>query len=103
MTDGSSSGGVLAGDRPAAGLVRHSRHATWALWLGGLGFGLGFLLLFAVLTPAAIVFGVRGLREIHADPQLRGRGRAWAGMALAVVAPLVWIGVFVAFLVDGIG
>jgi len=88
-------------DRRSADAV-HSRSATWALGLGVCGIAFGFLLMFAVLTPAAIVYGVRGLREIRAEPSLRGRGRAWAGMGLAAVAPLLWVGVFVALLSDGV-
>jgi uncharacterized protein DUF4190 len=86
----------------SAGAPARSRSATWSLWLGVLGVALGFLLMFAVLTPAAIVYGVRGLREIRAEPQLSGRRRAWAGIGLGIVAPLLWVGVFVALLVDGV-
>jgi hypothetical protein len=85
--------------RPTGG---HSRAATWSLGLGALGVALGFLLMFAVLTPAAIVYGVRGLREIRAEPTLGGRWRAWTGIGLAVVAPLLWVGVFVALLTNGL-
>jgi hypothetical protein len=79
-----------------------SERATWALWLGLAGVGLGFMLMFIVLTPAAIVCGVRGLREIHAQPELTGRGRAWWGIVLGLVAPFLWVGLFVALLVDGV-
>jgi hypothetical protein len=82
--------------------VEQSRSATWALGLGVLGIALGFLLLFAVLTPAAIIYGVRGLREVRAEPALRGRGRAWTGIGLAVVAPFLWVGLFVALLTEGL-
>ena len=61
-------------DGRSAGEAIHSRSATWALGLGVCGVGLGFLLMFAVLTPAAIVYGIRGLREIRAEPSLRGAG-----------------------------
>jgi hypothetical protein len=91
-----------ATDRRSADGAMHSRSATWALGLGVGGVGLGFLLLFAVLTPAAIVYGLRGLREIRAEPALRGRGRAWTGIGLAVVAPFLWVGLFVALLTDGV-
>lgn len=80
-----------------------SRDATWSLWLGLGGIVLGALLMFAVLTPAAIVYGVRGLREINARPNLAGRTRAWTGITLGVIAPFLWVGVFVAFLANGIG
>jgi hypothetical protein len=88
---------------PAAHRHGLSRDATWALWLGAGGIVLGPLLMFAVLTPAAIVYGIRGLREIHARPELAGRTRAWTGITLGVIAPFLWVGVFVAFLADGIG
>jgi hypothetical protein len=96
-------GGALAAPTPAPDGAIRSRHATWALWLGVAGIVLGPLLMFAVLTPAAIVYGVRGLREIRARPELTGRLRAWTGIALAIVAPFLWVGVFVAFLADGVG
>jgi hypothetical protein len=79
-----------------------SQRATWALWLGLAGVGLGFMLMFAVLTPAAIICGVRGLREIHAQPQLTGRARAWWGIILGLVAPFLWVGLFVSLLVNGV-
>jgi hypothetical protein len=86
----------------SAGGAEHSRAATWALGLGVCGIAFGFLLMFAVLTPAAIIYGVRGLREIRAEPALRGRGRAWTGIGLAAVAPFLWVGLFVALLSDGL-
>ena len=89
-------------DSRSAGDAMHSRSATWALGLGVCGVGLGFLLMFAVLTPAAIVYGIRGLREIRAEPTLRGRGRAWTGIGLAAVAPFLWVGLFVALLSEGV-
>ena len=84
------------------GEADHSRAATWALGLGIVGVAFGFLLMFAVLTPAAIVYGVRGLREVRAEPRLRGRGRAWTGIGLAVLAPVLWVGLFVALLSNGV-
>lgn len=84
------------GTRPA------SRAATWSLWLGVIGVALGFLLIFAVLTPAAIVYGIRALREIRAQPGLAGRTRAWTGIGLALVAPALWVGLFVGLLADGV-
>jgi hypothetical protein len=101
MTEDSSGAATLPG-APARDTATPSRHATMALWLGVLGVGLGFLLMFAVLTPAAIVYGVRGLRDIRARPELSGRARAWTGIGLAIAAPVLWVGVFVTLLVDGI-
>lgn len=94
--------GALRGPGVAAPEVVASRSATLSMWLGILGFALGFLLLFTVLTPAAIVCGIRALREIRDVPQLRGRGRALTGIALAIVAPVVWVGLFVGLLADGV-
>lgn len=101
MNDSTPTRAAPAGRR-SAGESMHSRSATWALGLGVCGVAFGFLLMFAVLTPAAIIYGVRGLREIRAQPALRGRGRAWTGIGLAAVAPLLWVGVFVALLTDGV-
>jgi len=100
MSDGTPARAAPAPKR-AAGGADHSRSATWAFGLGVCGVAFGFLLLFAVLTPAAIVYGVRGLREIRAEPHLRGRGRAWAGIGLATIAPFLWVGLFVALFTDG--
>jgi hypothetical protein len=93
---------ALAGGGPEPVPAPQSRPATWALWLGLAGVGLGFMLMFMVLTPAAIVCGVRGLREIHAQPELTGRARAWWGILLGLVAPFLWVGLFVGLLVDGV-
>ncbi|HET9124036.1 MAG TPA: DUF4190 domain-containing protein [Solirubrobacteraceae bacterium] len=102
MNEPSSTRAARPDERRGPDDALHSRSATLALWLGILGVGLGFLLMFAVLTPAAIVYGARGLREISGDPRLQGRGRAWTGIGLAIIAPLLWVGVFVAFLTEGL-
>ncbi len=78
-----------------------SRKANLSLALGIAGLALGFLLLFAVLTPAAIIVGVGALREIRANPALRGRWKAWAGMALAIVSPVLWVSAFLTFAEQG--
>ena len=97
----SGSGGEVA---PAGVPGAHptSRAATWSLWLGAAGVGFGFLLMFAVLTPAAIVCGIRGLREIRSSPELGGRARAWMGIGLALAAPVLWVGLFVGLLAAGL-
>jgi hypothetical protein len=78
-----------------------SRKADLSLAIGAGGLVLGFLLLFAVLTPAAIIIGVGALREIRVQPELRGRWRAWTGIGLAVVAPVFWVSAFLAFAENG--
>jgi hypothetical protein len=87
---------------PAAGSApTSSRKANLALAIGAAGLAFGFLLLFAVLTPAAIVTAVGALREIRLQPTLRGRWKAWTGIGLAVVAPVLWVSAFLAFAENG--
>jgi hypothetical protein len=71
-----------------------SRKADLSLGIGAAGLVLGFLLLFAVLTPAAIFTGVGALKEIRAEPALRGRWKAWTGIGLAIAAPVLWVSAF---------
>jgi hypothetical protein len=78
-----------------------SRKANLSLAIGAAGLVLGFLLLFAVLTPAAIVAAVAALREIRVEPALRGRWRAWTGIGLAIAAPVLWVSAFLAFAENG--
>ena len=78
-----------------------SRKADLSLAIGAAGFLLGFLLLFAVLTPAAIFTGVGALKEIRVRPALRGRWKAWTGIGLAVAAPVLWVSAFLTFAENG--
>ena len=78
-----------------------SRKANLSLGIGAAGLVLGFLLLFAVLTPVAIVTGVGALKEIRVQPALRGRWKAWTGIGLAIVAPVLWVSAFLAFADNG--
>jgi hypothetical protein len=78
-----------------------SRKADLSLGIGAAGVLLGFLLLFAVLTPAAIFTGVGALKEIRVEPALRGRWKAWTGIGLAVVAPVLWVSAFLALADSG--
>ena len=87
--------GVSAGRGP------ESRKANLSLWLGVAGFILGFLLMFAVLTPAAIIAAIGGLREIRLQPSLRGRWKAWTGLGLAIAAPVLWVSAFLTFAENG--
>jgi hypothetical protein len=90
--------GAVAAASPAP---TTSRKANLSLAIGAAGFALGFLLLFAVLTPAAIVTAVGALKEIRVEPALRGRWRAWTGIGLAVAAPVLWVSAFLAFAENG--
>jgi hypothetical protein len=96
--DGAGDGGAT--DLPA-GPGPESRKASLSLWLGAGGFVFGFLLLFAVLTPATIVAAVGALREIRLQPALRGRWKAWTGIGLAIAAPVLWVSAFLAFAANG--
>jgi hypothetical protein len=78
-----------------------SRKADLSLALGAAGLVLGFLLLFAVLTPAAIFTAIAALKEIRVHPALRGRWKAWTGIGLAVVAPVLWVSAFLAVAENG--
>ncbi len=92
-----STGAVTAADQSP----RSSRKANLSLTLGAGGLMLGFLLLFAVLTPAAIVTAVGALKEIRVQPALRGRWKAWTGIGLAVAAPVLWVSAFLTFAENG--
>ena len=87
---------AAAGSAPTS-----SRKANLSLAIGAAGMVLGFLLLFAVLTPAAIVTAVGALKEIRVQPALRGRWKAWTGIGLAIVAPVLWVSAFLAFAETG--
>jgi hypothetical protein len=93
---------MTSGTVTAAELTpRSSRKANLSLAIGAAGLVLGFLLLFAVLTPAAIFTAVAALKEIRVHPALRGRWKAWTGIGLAVVAPVLWISAFLTFAENG--
>jgi hypothetical protein len=94
-----AAGGASA--HPAGGTRPESGKANLSLGLGAAGLVLGFLLLFAVLTPAAIVAAVGALRDIRLQPSLRGRWKAWTGIGLAIVAPVLWVSAFLAFAESG--
>jgi hypothetical protein len=94
-SDAGTSGGARV--RVAAGRGPQSRKANLSLWLGAGGFVLGFLLMFAVLTPAAIVAAVGALREIRVQPSLCGRWKAWTGIGFAIAAPVLWVSAFLTF------
>jgi Domain of unknown function (DUF4190) len=95
-------GAIRPGTVTATGLApTSSRKADLSLAIGAAGLVLGFLLLFAVLTPAAIVTGVGALKEIRRRPGLRGRWKAWTGIGLAIVAPVLWVSAFLAVADNG--
>jgi hypothetical protein len=96
--EGAMTPGTVAASSTAA---VSSRKASLSLAIGAAGFLLGFLLLFAVLTPAAIITAVGALKEIRVQPALRGRWKAWTGIGLAVAAPVLWVSMFLAIAQNG--
>lgn len=65
-----------------------ARTSTWAM--------LSLLCAIAICCPLTAVLGpllgLRGLVEINAHPNIRGRGMAMAGISIGVAAMLFWIG-----------
>jgi len=62
----------------------------------------GYLALFAFLPligliPGilAVIFGILALNKINRDPSLCGKGRAWFGIIVGGLVPLLWIGAFI--------
>ena len=62
----------------------------------------GYLALFAFLPligliPGilAVIFGIVALNKINRDPSLCGKGRAWFGIIVGGLVPLLWIGAFI--------
>lgn len=95
---GSDAGAAGAGPlHVAAERGPQSRKAAWSLWLGLAGFAFGFLLMFAVFTPAGLVAAVGALRDMRLQPSLRGRWKAWTGIGLAIVSPILWVSAFLTY------
>ena len=66
---------------PVAPEARTSPKATWALVCGIAG-----MIVFALLfSTVAIALGVVARNEIKRDPQLKGEGKAIAGIVLGVI------------------
>jgi hypothetical protein len=62
----------------------------------------GYLALFAILPllgllpgVLAVIFGIIALKKINRDPSLCGKGRAWFGIIVGSLAPIIWIGLLV--------
>jgi uncharacterized Tic20 family protein len=84
-------------DRP------RSTKATVSIVLAVLSLLLGWLFLFVLLTPAAIVIGALSLRDIRRNHALKGRWRARIAIAIAIIAPFFWILIYLAVLTAGAG
>ena len=64
-------------------------------WLALLTFALAALWLFGIGSLLALYVGRRSLRRMKAQPELRGRTVAWAGIAVAILGlafAVLWIG-----------
>ena len=62
----------------------------------------GYLGLFAILPflgllpgVLAVIFGIIALKKINRDPSLCGKARAWFGIIVGSLAPIIWIGLLV--------
>ena len=99
---GSDAGTAGAAPRPVASEPgAQSRKASLSLWLGLAGFAFGFLLMFAILTPAGLVAAVSALRDMRLQPSLRGRWKAWTGIGLAIASPILWVSAFLTYAETG--
>jgi hypothetical protein len=64
-------------------------------WLALVTFALAALWLFGIGSLLALFVGQRSLRRMKAQPELRGRTVAWAGIAVAILGlalSVFWIG-----------
>ena len=64
-------------------------------WYAILTLALAALWLFGIGSLVALFVGRRSLRRIKAQPELRGRAVAWAGIAVAILGlafAVLWIG-----------
>ena len=68
--------------------------SAWAVAAGYLG----LLSLIPFVGIAAIACGVLGLRQLAAEPELGGRGRAWFGIALGTLGTLTLFTLFLSTL-----
>jgi hypothetical protein len=64
-------------------------------WHAIVTFALAALWLFGIGSLVALYVGRRSLRRMKAQPELRGRTVAWAGIAVAILGlafAVLWIG-----------
>ncbi len=78
------SANVLVNSRP------RSRKASWALALAVIGAVFGGLIVPLFCSPAAVIQGIRALREIRAHPELKGKRLAIAAIVLGTLGFLFW-------------
>ena len=67
-----------------------SRKASWSLALAVIGWLLGGLIVPLLCSPAAVIEGIRALREVRAHPELKGRRLAIAAIVLGTLGFLFW-------------
>jgi hypothetical protein len=80
-----------------------SRKAVTSLVLAVLSVLFGWVGLFLLLTPLAIVFGSLALRDIRHGRAIKGRRMAWVAIVASILAPVVWILLFYVALIAGSG
>jgi len=79
--------------------VTPSKFAAVASWLGAVGFlafigdpGLPLVILRLIPAPFAVMTGLLGLRDLHRNPSMYGKGRALFGLSTGVLFTLLLIG-----------
>lgn len=88
---------VVVNSRP------RSRKASWALGLAVAGALLGGFIVPVLCGPAAVVQGIRALREIRAHPELKGKRLAIAAIVLGTLGFLFWALLLMAGLAASVG
>ncbi|MBV9311454.1 MAG: DUF4190 domain-containing protein, partial [Solirubrobacterales bacterium] len=67
-----------------------SRKASWSLALALIGAVFGGLIVPLLCSLAAVVQGIRALREIRAHPELKGKRLAITAIVLGTLGFLFW-------------
>ncbi|MBI3467611.1 MAG: DUF4190 domain-containing protein [Planctomycetes bacterium] len=81
-----------------SGQRRISRSASEALFFGVIAFLFSFFGVGLVFGPVAVHKGLKALREMARDRQLRGQARAWTGQVMGGLGALVSLLILLNFL-----
>jgi hypothetical protein len=78
-----------------------SRKAVVALALAVACVLFGWTGAWILLTPLTIVFGALALRDVRKGRAVNGRRMAWCAIAMSILAPVVWILLYLVVLAGG--
>ena len=78
-----------------------SRKAVVALVLAVSCVLFGWIGAWIILTPLAIVFGVLALHDIRHGRAVNGRRMAWTAIVMSILAPVVWIVLYLVAIAGG--